>query len=428
MKSRFTHAQPLVLAAFLAAGVAACDEKLDSGLACPVLCPGQQVALRDTTLFPVVLDTSIGEFPSFAAERGFYIATMGDTLQSRAVVRFDSLPQFFRATVDAEDSLIYVVDTGAYVRLSIITGDTLGPPTTIEVYDVDLGGAEEADPTAVESAFVPANLLGSRTFPADSLRDSARVPIDPARLLAKIQSDSPSNRLRIGIKVNPSGGGAPSFAMLTTNAGADPLLVFRPSVNPEVAPFTMRPLSYTPEDPFRRGDMADYLIVPVGPPDPPPEVLRVGSLPAKRVYFRFDIPTSITDSSNVVRATFQLTQRPNPAAPEPEDSLVVQYFRVDASDNVTDLYRALHFVQRFRELDSLRLMAADSGLRELEIIGLVRSWRGTSPERTPRALALAAQAEGSTGRLIDFFSSEAPESVRPRLRITYTPQAAGGLP
>jgi len=428
VKSWLNHAQPLALAAALAAVFGACDEQLDSGLACPALCPVQQLALRDTTFFAVELDTTVGGFPSLGAEARFFIASMGDTLQTRAVVRYDSLPKHFRANSVAEDSLIYAIDTGSYVRLTIVTGDTLGAPTTIEVYDVDLNGAEESDPAAVEAAFTPARLLGSRTFPADSLRDSARVPIDPVRLLAKIQADSPSNRLRIGIKVSSTG--MTRLSMQSSNSlGGAPTLIFRPSEADTVPLITLGPLSRTPENnEFVRADMADYLVVATAPPDPPPDVLRVGGLPGRRAYLRLDIPPWLLDSTNIVRATLLLTQRPNPQAPEPNDSVAVEEFRVAASNEITDLSRALLFVQRFRDLDSIRVVAADSGAREFELINLVRTWKGTTVAKTPRAVALVVRSEGELARMVDFFSREAPLSVRPRLRITYMPRAAGGLP
>lgn len=432
MKFWFASSKRLLLAAGFVAGLSACDEKLDTGLACPVLCPGQAVALRDTTLYPVVLDTSIAGFPSLGSETRFFIASLGDTLQTVAVVRFDSLPTYFRRNQATEDSLIYAVDS-ASIKLFIVKGDTVGPATTIEVYDVDLQGPDDADPLAVRTAFTPDRLLGSVTVPADSMRDTVSVPIDNARLLQKIiaaQDSTAGNRLRVGIRVNASGGGASHFAMLSAeNPGANAFLRFRPHTDTSVAKITdVQPLSRTPENIFVRALVRDYLVVLQGPPEPPADVLRVGGLPGQRVYMRFDIPAGLIDSSNVVRATLVLTQRPNPGAPQAGDSVAVREFRVVAGPDITDLARALTFVQRFRDIDSLTTVAADTGRRELELIDLVRAWRGTKPEKTPRVIALAAIAEGELPRLVDFFSSEAPEPVRPHLRITFLPRVGGGLP
>ena len=71
---------------------------------------------------------------------------------------------------------------------------------------------------------------------------------------------------------------------------------------------------------------------------------------------------------------------------------------------------------------------ADSGVREFEMIGLVRAWKNTSPTRTPRAFALRSATEGHNGRQADFFSNEAPVAVRPRLRLFYLPRQPEGVP
>jgi hypothetical protein len=429
VKSWLKHA-PLVLATAAAVLLASCDEQLEGGAACPLLCPAPgQASVRDTTFFAVELDTSISGFPAIGSELQFFIASFGDTLQTGAIVRFDSLPLTFRHSNSAVDSNIVYVDTGAFVRVSIVRPDTVGQPTTIEVYDVDLDGAEDDDPMAVRSAFTPDRLLGSRTVPADSLKDSVRVPIDPDKLLAKIQSSS--DRLRIGLRVTSTT--STQLTIVSTNGAASfglsqPLLIFRPSADTTVPLTTMLPRSNTPNEPFTAANLADYLVVTRGPPDPPSDVIRVGGLPGRRAYFRFNIPSRILDSSNVVRATLFLTQRPNGLSPEPGDSVALEQFTVTAGPAVTDLSRALLFLAPPAKTDSTRLVAADSGTRSFELINLVRAWRSTTAERTPRALALRATTESLTAGQIDFFSIEAPVSVRPKLRLTYLPQQAAGLP
>jgi hypothetical protein len=425
VKSWLNRAQPLALAAALAVFFGACDEQLDGGASCPILCPQVPASVRDTTFFAVDFDTSIAAFPALGSETRLFVASLGDTLETRAIVRYDSLPKVFRRLNSVDDSAIVAVDS-AYIRLTIVTGDTLGAPTTIEAYDVDMDGAEEADPTLVTTVFTPDRLLGSQTIAAADLKDSARVYIDGARLLEKIQRDEPQNRLRIGIRVSPAG--AARLSILPTNGNGNPLLVFRPSTDTAVPKLTVFPLSKTPSEPQLAADLADYLVVADPPPEPGTDILRVGGLPGRRAYLRFAIPASILDSSNVVRATLLLTQVPSQGAPEPADSIAIQHFRVVASSAITDLRRAMNFIQRIRALDTMRLVAADTGERSFEIIDLVRAWRATTPEKTPRALVLRSTTEGEHARQIDFFSLEAPIAVRPRLRITFIPRREEQIP
>jgi hypothetical protein len=413
--------RPLAALAGLALAFGACDEQLNGGIGCLNLCPPQQVTMRDTTLFAVVIDSSIAGYPALGGEFQFFVAHFGDTLQTAAIFRFDSLPKFWRPDGVSDSAIVYI-DTGSHLRLTIATGDTLGLATTIELYDVDLG-IEDTIPEDAATAFTPDRLLSSITVPADSLRDSVLVPIDPAFILAKMNE---INRLRLGVRVTQAGN--PRLRVAATNSGGAAQLVFRPSPDTAVDVIRNEPFSRAPLDPFIANDLADYLVVLQAPPAAPPDVFRVGGLPARRVYLRFIIPPNILDSSNVVRATLFLTQRPNPFAPKPQDTVGLGHFGVVAGAAVTDLTKALFFIQRLSNRDTIRFVAADSGVRSFEMIDWVRAWRGTSPLTTPRAMALATSTEGENALQLDFFSIEAAITERPRLRLTYIPRAEGPFP
>jgi hypothetical protein len=425
VKAWLKHAQPFVLALAAAAAFAACDEQLDAGLACPALCPQRETTVRDTTIFAIAIDSSVAGFPAFGAELEFYLASLGDTLETRAVVRYDSLPNLFRYPNTVADSTITSVDTGAVIKLRLSANDTLAGPVTVEAYDVDLGGPDNDDPTLAADVFTPDRLLGTRTFDATELKDSIRVPINPDALLGKILQPPPNNRLRVGLRVAPTG--QARLSMFAANGGGGALLEFRPSTVDSVGLLTLGPRSKFPAEPTIAADLADYLLVVKAPPPPAADVLRVGGLPGRRAYFRFDIPSDILDSASVVRATLFLTQQPSPFSPDATDSVGIQQFAVTAGPAVTDLSKALLFLN-VSSADTVKVVAADSGLREFEMIGLVRAWRSTSLQRTPRAFALRSATEGHLARQADFFSTEAPLAVRPRLRITYLPRPPAGLP
>jgi hypothetical protein len=256
--------------------------------------------------------------------------------------------------------------------------------------------------------------------------------IDNNAVLSVIQAqqlDTAARGLRIGVKVNAGTDGRNNFRMLSAeNALSRPTLRFRPHVDTTIAIVEVSPRSKVPETVFIRIPMQDYLVVVRAPAGAPSDVLRVGGIPGERIYMEFDVPQFLIDSTDIVRATLELTQRPNPAAPQVADTVTVRELRIVASREVTDLHRRLLFADRFRLLDTLALVASDSGVRQFEIIDLVQSWAGTTAERTPRTLALVSPTEGIMPRLIDFYSNEAPATVRPRLRIFYLPRAEGGLP
>ena len=420
--------RPLAVAAVMAVAFGACDEQLSGGIACPALCPGQQSTMSETTFFAVDLDTSIAGYPAEGAELELYVTTLGDTLETAAALRFDSLPQFWRRNNSPDDSAVAFVDTGSHILLTLTRRDSLklAEETTVELYDIDMDGVEDNNPQAVAAAFTPARLL--TTITVDSLKDTLRVPLDPAFLLSKLLDTVPKNRLRVGVRVAQAG--LPQLRIISTNGNGAPQLVFRPSPDTVSTVPTLRfePFSKVPSEPFIASDVADYLVIIRGSPPPPADVFRVGGLPARRAYLRFNIPAAILDSTNIVRATLYLTQRPNPASPLARDTMGVGHFGVVAGATVTDLTRALFFVQRLSNRDTLFTVPADSGERAFEMIDWVRVWRGTKPEKTPRAIGLVSSEEEVAPFEVDFFSIEAIPSVRPRLRLTYLPRTAGPLP
>lgn len=429
MKAWLKYAQPLALATAAAVLLGACDEKLEGGTACPLLCPQQQALVREDTLFAVTLDTSIAGYPGMGQEVLLFLASMGDTLQTRGVLRYDSLSTRFFHKNSATDSAIVSVDSSS-LRLTVVRGDTVnGPAGTVEAYDVDLGGADDADPAAVTSAFTPDRLLGTKDFTArDTLID---VPVDPAKLLPKLQATFPANRLRVGLRVTGASGESThlSIRAVEGNAALSSQLKYRPQAgDTSVALLSIFTRSMTPDDQFIANDLRDYLVVSTPPPAPPADVLRVGGLPGYRPYLRFDIPSRIIDSSNVVRATLVLTQRPNGHSPGARDTIALEPFAVTASPSVTDLSKALLFLIAPPGTDSVRLVPADSGSRSFEVIRIVKLWAATTTAKTPRAISLHSTIEGLAGNLVDFYSMEAPISVRPRLRITYLPRQSGGIP
>jgi len=429
VKSWSRLVRTLGVVATVAVAFGACDEQLDSGGACPALCPVPAGQIRDTSFVAIALDTAIAGYPSKGLETVIYIASMQDTLQTRGVIRFDSLPKTFRHNNSAVDSNIVAIDTGSVLRVFVAVPDTTGVQTTVEAYDVDLNGAEDTNPDAVGGAFTPDRLLGSRTFAASLLKDSLDIPIDPTKLLTKVQTDTPGNRLRVGLRVTSTAGSARlSITSSNGNPTGTPKLLFRPSAGDTSVPITtMNPHSLTPKDPNIAAALQDYLSIVQGSPPPAATVLRVGGLPARRVYLLFDIPSRIIDSTDIVRATLQLTQTPSPLAPRPADTVGIQQFAVSASSNVEDIARALQLLVSARN-DTVKALPTGSGPRSFEMLEQVRFWRSTTPSKTPRAMALRLVNEGLVPGQADFFSIEAPAGVRPTLRILYLPKREAAIP
>jgi hypothetical protein len=79
----------------LSFALGACSEDLGAGAACPALCPNEPLATRDTVFDPVVLDTTLTGYPGIGREGVLPLIARGDTLDTRVVLRFDTLPASF---------------------------------------------------------------------------------------------------------------------------------------------------------------------------------------------------------------------------------------------------------------------------------------------------------------------------------------------
>jgi hypothetical protein len=97
---------------------------------------------------------------------------------------------------------------------------------------------------------------------------------------------------------------------------------------------------------------------------------------------------------------------------------------------VTDITRASTLVldPLFTAGDTLRVVPADSGVRELDIAGFLRNWRGLNRDEVPHALVLNSTRANISPLEATFFPIEAAPSLRPRLRISYSPRSPVGLP
>jgi hypothetical protein len=414
----------LLTAVAAVVSIAACSEKLEAGKSCPLLCPTQAVTLLDTTIDAVVVDTTVLGLPPIGTETYLMLASHGDTLETRAIVRFDTLPQTY--TKSGTDSTIVSIDSATLVT-PIVKPDSAHRPTspvTIEVYDVDTAATDTVS-SILGSLFRPDRFLGSKTFAPESLLDTLRIPISTDSVLDRVKN---GKRLRVGYRLRSTPGY--DIRIGTTQNSQAVSLRIKASKDTAATPVVVTPLSNTPTDqPFIAGPLADYTIVLKGLTTTPATLLSVGGVPSRRAFLHFNVPSHIVDSTTIVRASLLLTQVPNRRVDQ-RDSVYVFPLAVLAAPVVTDIASALQFLGGNGQfgLDSVRMAPSDSGLRSFEIAGLVRTWRSQPLTVSPRSIALRSGAEAQLPAQFDFFSTKGPAGLRPRLRITYVPQTSYGLP
>jgi hypothetical protein len=405
----------------------ACAEQLESGAACPALCPTENAPVRDTVLDAVAFDTTLVGYPGSGGSGVLLLALRrgADSLDVRTVVRFDALPARYFPPAGGDSLPITRVDS-AFVRLRFDTSGTrFTRPVTIEAYDVDTTAAADTVSGALAALFRPDRRLAAVTVQPGALRDSLRIPL-PGTLIAARAGGS--RRLRVGFRVRSDS--AVSLRVLSAQGGLGdfgPRLSFDPATDTLYRPVLVLPQSNTPAVTEVAAGLQDFQIVAHTARSDDAGALVVGGLPARRTYIRFVVPARLADSTTIVRAVLELVQRPARGV-DARDSVVVRPVPVVATARVTDVRRAADLIAPgILPLDSLRLAPGDSGRRALSLVTLVRAWRGF-PVASPRAIVLRAGLEGLQGGELRFFSVEAPVGLRPRLRLSYIPASNFGLP
>lgn len=429
MPSRLLRA-PLLLAFPLALLVGACSEQLDSAATCPVLCPGQELDIVDTVLEAAVgFDTSLAGFPFLGSESPMLLASRGDTLETRVIVRFDTLPRTWTPVGDTARPITYV--DSAMVLLQLLkAGVALPAQSVLEVYDVTDTTAVDSVPAALLPRFTAANLLGSVTFDSTGFGDSlnVKVPLDTAKFRAVVADTG--RPLRLGVRIRSTA----SVAVLVraSESGlSGPSLRFRVAPDTAVAARAARPYSRTPIAPEGlNSDYGDYTLVARAPATAAAGRFVIGGIPGRRAYLRFDLPRWLTDSVAVLSAKLELRQDPLTAL-DPTRPFVIRGQVVIAANALTDLARASRLLAPPGTFisDSLLVAPGDSGLVRLEMNGAIRTWRTVNGARpVPSAIVLRPDVDGVSSSAARFYGAGAAPALRPRLRLSYVPTIRYGRP
>ncbi len=423
----------LLLGLPLAAVVGACAEDIDTGATCPLLCPGQNVVLIDTVIEPAyTFDSTFVGFPLQGLDASILLTSWPDTLDVRGVVRFDTLVRKYIPV--GGDTLVTITHVdSAFLTLRITrTGLPLPFRFGIEAYDVfDSTVADTAPAGLLPHYDDPTRLLGAISFDSTTFTDSARIriPLDTAKLREILAT--PERRLHVGLRLQSSN----PVAMLVTPylpGGDGPRLEYRVDPDTAVAKVSaLQPSSTTPRSPgLVAGDFVDFQLVASAPDHRVPGTFVAGGLPGARTYLRFDLPRWLTDSVGVIRARLELVQDPV-YGPASTDTMTLVTHLVVAGHELTDLRRAATLLTSGGiYANTLRMLPSDSGVRAIEMNTLVRLWATTNGQKPlPSAIVLRSNNEGTSAVSARFFSRTAADpTLRPRLRVTYTPGTVFGRP
>ena len=413
------------LGALLLVLSAACSENVSGTLGCPQLCGDQSATLFDTTLTGViVVDSALTGFPLTGTSRDFTLITQGDSADVRLVTRFDTITNVYRVPNAVTDSLIRTVDSA---RITFIVDTTLGRPTapvTVDMFDVDTTAVDTLPRTLIP-LFRDDRRIGSTTFQPSEFKDTLRLPIDNAVVLRKL---STGQRLRVGYRLRST----QTARLRVAGSVFAPRLTFRVSPDTAVHPDSILINSRTPTD---DGTLAAvYAMYPVlvsgALPAPGPGLLAVGGVGGARTFLRFNVPSILVDSVQVIRASLLLQQVSSRVQASRTQPLRIVASPIVAGPQLTDVLALTQFVVSGSSigLDTASFVPQESGLRSIELVSLFRVWRNAGQANSIRAIVIRAAREGSDVGELNFVSSEGAEALRPRLRLTYVPVRGFGLP
>jgi hypothetical protein len=389
----------------LAAFVVACQERLTSPGECPELCPGGEVRTFDLVLTPKPgLDSTYtgyinrGNGVALLVSNGFAVS------ENRAAYRMAARP-------DSIDGRPYSVDSVA-LTLTVVARDTLVDGLKLVLYRISDTLNATATFPSIESQLVPADLIDTLVVPDTMNTGTVRTVLRGADL-AKVDLPLAGNGiLALGVSMaadQPSGvrlgaaraGNGASFTSYVTVDTTDTTTSVRKRV-----------LALTP---------TFNTFVTQTPVLPDPRFLTVGGDSSSRSLLRFALPSEVTESATIVRATLELIPR-GPIPGIRGDVAILEGRAV-----LADLGAKSPVVssdERFIVDDTLALNTADT--ISLDVTRIVQLWQDSTTQ--PDAIFLSLLPEASTFTRAEFGSTRSDPTTNPstsepvgapRLRITY---------
>jgi hypothetical protein len=363
-------------------------------------------------------------------EQIMLLANRGDSLDTRLILRYDTLPAVYNFGADT----INVVDSAFLDFTFDSLAKNVTVPVTISVYDIDSTGSEDTSASVLAARFTQARLIGSRTLDPGKAVDTVSVPVLAAVVQNRVQT---GKRLRVGVQVTTSTPGQ-SVSLhqpaveVTSSLGVSEGVRISIHVTHDTVRDTV---AYLPSSKVVGSNfldalaLRDFMIVVRGNPAPPSGTIAIGGLPTKRAYFRFALPPNLVDSAIVIRATLLLTQVAS-GSPDPTDSMLVRPFVGAATSTVMDPERAGKLTSSLVVFDPLVTHPATSGVQEIQIAPAFGVWALQDSSVFPRAIILESGNEFVSPQQALFYSSDdvVPVALRPKVRITYTPRTRIGTP
>ncbi len=407
----------LLAAAILAAG--SCTEELLVGVD-PETAPGQSPETVELSVdagdLPMWMDTTYTGF-AVASTSGIQLVASDSSITSRLMGRFSTLPDSlfvdtvrvaiesfesarFRILLDSLSSSV-VPDSGTELQIHALTRG-------FDDREATWIFARDGEPWSTPGGDL-GELLGSIRI--DSLQDTLFLPVlvDTDSLLSAWRDED----------------GESGYVLSTSIDGTSI------TVNSLVLVFDVRPEGQDTLIEVIRGPQPSTFIFDPETPAPASK-LRLGGLPAARIYITFELPDTLSGvplrGSRINRASLVFHSLGTPPAPfATVDAALASVFSLlaDPFEFGAKTPIGVNF-GNFIELDPDILGAG--GEQDINVTALVQAWAAASPDSLPVIqLGIRALPEGESVTFWEFGGVDDPANA-PRLELLVTPRAEFGVP
>lgn len=388
-----------VLAGVLLVGALGCEETLTLPGGCPELCPGGRPQLRDTVIVAATgSDSTFTGYAGWAEVLSLLAADDQGGVAARAWYQF---PRRVDSLTVADSLRPYTVDSIA-LGVTLLARDTTVKNLRLRFHTVPLGYDTTATLEQLTADMTPATLIDSVAV-ADTLSSGAvRLVLKGDALDRLVIPAADSGKLAIGVSI---GAARPTGVRLGSIRGGGPAsFVTYARVNVPDTAQQRQAVSLTSE-------ANGYAVTGVSGVDDA-DLLYVGRVPTARGLVRFNVPRRILDSTDIVRATLELTPF------RPLTGLVGDPTLMEARAVTADI--GAKSTPAFALRTATNLPATGTAPVAIDLIAIVLNWRGSSS--LPQSLLLSMSPEGGSFHQPVFGSTRKGEA--PRLRITYLVPAA----
>jgi hypothetical protein len=395
------------LTATLALGLAAlgCQEELTAPGTCPALCPDGLPSVIDTVLTPVPGgDSAFVGYVRPGEGGGLLVSNQFSALDARTVLRFAARQD----SVLVLDTLRAFTIDSVVLTLGVLARDSTVSNLSLELYRLPATVDSNITLAQVDSAFIPANSIGTIAIGDSILSGVVRLPLEDTLLSRVAIPPGDSGVLALGVGLQ---GGTPTGVRLGSQTAGSLAPSFITFVTAEVADTTLQAQAIT-----RVATFNTFVTDAVG--FPPPDFLAIGGAPSARSLVRFALPPRIKDSVQIVRATLELVpESPLQGIPNDPATLDVRGILSDLGAKSPLCSLSLlcggTFIGQSSRAD---LEAGSADTLRIEVQDIVRGWQG---ERgAPQAFFLSLIPEAASFTTATFGSTRAGTNL-PRLRITY---------